>query len=234
MNNQKGSLTVAMTFIIPLILIIVASVAWVFHLLSTKEKLEHACRQNVLKSQEVLISYGETIRSLNPVSIGLELKRKLALAMMVIPHTAAAGHILYRSARTLQRALKLTQRTLFTLGEAQARFYLHKQKFTLVQLYNKKGGSFFWNILWAESRTSRTRLRLVKTSHATAPTYGWAENLERKQETNIRWKLIFKKSGFFQKWLNQGKPLQWKGRCYARPEKRNGKWIPILGRAKSL
>jgi|GEM_PF-3159070 len=231
-SNQRGSVVVATIFIVPLFLVLISICSWLFFILNTKEKIEHSCRQSVLQSEKTLVNYGEFVIKLNPIAEYLKSLRIIASGMMAHPVTLVPGRALLLLTRKLQNLLKRAQLLILKIGRAHSLFYLHRHKFELFKLWQNSKLKVFWRVYTMWSRPKGSKIRLVKTNRELAPTYDWAEKLEKKQEISIRWKIRFKESSFFKYWLGDLGLSRWAGSCYARPEKRSESWIPILGRAR--
>lgn len=233
--NNKGMALISLIVLMPLILGLFFSCAWMIWFLRKKTQLELLCHQSVLRTQEDLINTNRAIMALNPKALWLFTQKK-ALEFTILtgpPPAKAAAKLARRQIILRQKKLQNIQNHLFKAAKYQNQIsvFRFKQKFHSFLLKSfgpiqKKSPKKYLHFKPTESR-------LAIAVPDIASVYMRAIDHWHQQQISARWNIPLHE--LVPVWIKRLVPMssQWSGQCFSHPHYEGDLlWKAAIGKGK--
>lgn len=238
--NAKGMATVGFLVLMPLLAAVLAFMASAYLIIRTDGKSRHACRIELLKSQNEVALILKDLLKLNPQAKRLRAARERAERLEYAargkpPHPAALLYL--TSVRARQTILAVKQKLLITEGRFKSRAGSLPASRAVATSVNDDGALYRNAALAVHStRSSRGGSFDLVASPPDSPTpdYQPARNFEESQTMDVKWQIAL--GPLLPQWIQNFITLQHlklNAECSATLTKEKKAWAPVLSADKS-
>jgi hypothetical protein len=234
LSDERGLASVVLLALLPALLAAGAVIATGLLLMKNDGEAKHACRTELLASQETAAHALNQLLALNPAAAALRAERQAAEAAVLAapPHLKAAAVAALDAVKAEQAILGAQQRRLFSLGQHSSRegvraARMHLEKL-FIEAHNRQGDLRFSLDFRANARPGRFALAIAPADSPT-PNYDAPPGFSLNQTSSIDWN--FHLRALLPVWtqsLVSHFDQRFQSHCSATIEKGQKEWIAVL------
>lgn len=233
--NEKGSVTIAVIALMPLLLAIAVVVFSGYLVLIADAQARHICRAELLRAQADIAQSLNQLFALNPQARLLRIRRNMAEAKVAATFGTPAHVAAHAELQTIireQLALALKQKKWITLARLRAQaapvLTLSKVRKAIRRRQNLFSETLLFDDWHPSRKSAQLNLRKIPAQSLT-PDYEPGPRFNRTQEIRVGWSFAI--SSLLPSWLHpfvKLSGLKMSADCSATLVEENKKWRPQL------